>query len=184
MQPIDLFYTLSREHKRLNSFVYGKAYEKGAGNNKYPLAWLDDPVTGNTAGPQPSAPLAQIQWICNVDFLGIPNNDADVINVQAAAFAVGLSFAEQINKTRHVNKYFAAGFNFISLREYYDDNAAGYRFTFTLQEANPVDLCADDFDPAKVFTDISPLPAFNTIASEGCAVFTDKPGLPNFSVTP
>lgn len=168
MQIVNIFYDLARQHKKIKSFVYGKSYEKGAGNNIYPLVWLDDPIYGNSV----KKPI--VQYTVNVDFLGIPANDEDVIAVQTAALNAGLAFNE---KLEGVERY-----SFLSLRDYYDDKAAGFRFTFTINKANPVDRCADEFEPDKQFTKVENLPDFKTDNPNGCAVFSNKKGLPNFTI--
>lgn len=178
MQIVNLFYEIARQHKLVKGFRYGKSYEKGAGSDIYPLVWLDDPILGQSASPN------TVRLTVNVDFLGIPKDDADVVAVQTAAYLVGLSFNEKI---KELNAAFATkdkteSFNFITLRNYYDDDAAGVRFTFTLIGPNPSDLCVDYFDPDKQLEKLKPLPEFKTDNPNGCAVFSDKPGLPNFEV--
>lgn len=176
MQIVNFFYELARQHKRIKGFNYDKSYDKGAGNDAYPLVWLDDPIYGQSVGTN------VVQYTCNVDFLGLPKDEAEVPTVQAEAFLVGLTFAEKIKLIRNVTGFSVERFNFISLRDYYDDNAAGFRFTFTINQANPVDRCAEDFDPEKQFNKIDALPDFKTDNPDGCAVFSDKKGLPNFKV--
>lgn len=181
MLIVDFYYMIARENLRIKSFTYGKAYAKGAGSGRYPMIWLDDPIYGQTAAANRYNALT---WTTNVDILGVPLNDEDVIAVQNAAFLIGVGIAERakaINKTTGIT---IEGFTFTSLRDYYDDKAAGYRFTYTLSQPNPVDRCADDYDPDKVFTNPSPLPSFVVDAPDGCAIFNDHAGLPNFSVAP
>lgn len=181
MQIIDLFAELSRQHLSINSFVYGKAYEKGPGNNVYPLVWLDDPVQ---FGSIDNGEIAKaLRYTANVDFLGLPADKTEIAAVQDAAFTVGLNFIEKIKETRAALGFGLEGFNGITLSDYYDDDAAGVRFTFTLTAGNPVDRCAEVFDPEKIFTKTSPLPNFLADNPEGCAVFNEKGGLPNFSLT-
>lgn len=178
MQIVNFLYELARQHKRINSFVYGKAYTKGAGNNIYPLFWLDDPVSGRADGDN------VLTWSVNMDVLGIPATALEVEAVQSAAFDAMLTTFEKIKELRRAGtSLFSMGdFNFISLRDYYDDKAAGFRFSFTITQANPVNRCAEDFDPAKQFVKTDALPNFETDVPEGCAVFNDKNGLPNFKL--
>lgn len=176
MQTIDTFYELARQHKLIKSFKYGKPGEKGAGSDIYPLVWLDDPISGQSMnGPR------VLRHAANVDILGIPANDAEVATVQTTAFLVGLSFIEQF---KNVNAGLSSieSFSYITLREYYDDLAAGVRFSFVLTGANPINICGDFFDPTKVFEIAQLLPNFNTDNPDGCAVFNDKPTLPNFTI--
>lgn len=174
MQIVDFFYDLARQHDLIKAFYYGKAYDKGAGNSIYPLVWFDDPLSFRSAGNT-------IQYTVNIDFLGQPVNDADVMAVQTAAFNVGLSFREKIKKQYGRIDFSVSDFNGLTLRDYYDDNAAGVRFTFNVIQANPVDRCADNFDPAKQFPLTDPLPDFAVDNPTGCAVFGGDV-LPNFEI--
>lgn len=174
MQIVDTIYELARTNKLIKGFRYAKPSEKGAGSDSYPLVWLDDPISGQTTSGPPNK-LAVLRQTINVDFLGIPADDADVLAVQTAAYLTGLSFAEKL-------KDGLDSFTWLSLREYYDDNAAGIRFTFYLTGANPVNRCGDFFDPAKQF-DVTPLlPKFLVNNPDGCAIFNDKGTLPNFTL--
>lgn len=175
MQIVDFFYELARQHKRINGFIYGKSYEKGAANEAHPLMWLDDPVYGQSVN-------RAIRYTVNVDILGIPETDKEVADVQTGAFNVGLSIAERIRQTRDKSGYTIDDFSFLSLRDYYDNNAAGFRFTYTIVQANPVDRCADDFDPDRAFPEREALPVFEVDNPDGCAIFNDKTGLPNFKI--
>lgn len=178
MQIVNLFFELARQHLYIKGFRYGKTYEKGAGSDIYPLTWVDDPINGQSAND------ATLRHIVNVDFLGIPKDNAEVEAVQSAAYLAGLSFKEKIRELNRKGdiKENVESFGYITLRDYYDDNAAGCRFTFTLIGPNPVNRCADYFDPAKKLDKSKPLPDFKTDNPNGCAVFNDKKGLPNFSI--
>jgi hypothetical protein len=177
MQIVDFFYELARQHASVKAFKYGKPSDKGAGNDAYPLVWLDDPILGQTTGTG-----ATVQYTVNVDFLDIPKVESEVKTKQAAALLTGLDFVERIKQVRSTSGFSVERFSFITLRDYYDDNAAGVRFTFGINQANPVNKCAENFDPEKVFPSVSALPSFDVDAADGCVVFTDKKGLPTFDV--
>lgn len=181
MQIVDFFYNIAQQNLRIKSFRYGRQAAKGAGSDAYPMMWLDDPISGGVAR---EGNLGALQYTVNLDVLGIPTDDDDVPIVQAAAFLIALGVPERAKVIYKTAGITFVSFNFISVREYYDDKAAGYRFTYVLSAASPVDRCADDYDPTKVFTNVSPLPSFSTDAPDGCAVFSDHVGLPNFSVAP
>jgi hypothetical protein len=177
MQIVDFFYELARQHASVKAFKYGKPSDKGAGNDVYFLVWLDDPLLGQTTGTG-----ATIQYTVNIDFLDIPKNDGEVKTKQAAALLVGLDFVERIKQVRQTSGFSVDRFSFITLRDYYDDNAAGVRFTFAVNQANPVNKCAENFDPEKAFPSASALPSFEVDSADGCVIFTDKTGLPSFQV--
>lgn len=175
MQIVNLFYELARQHRSIKGFFYGKAYEKGAANEAHPLLWLDDPISGQSVNNA-------LSYTCNVDILGIPKDEGEVLAVQSSAFQVGLGLAERIDAFTSVAGFRLNGYSFVSLRDYYDNSAAGFRFTYTLIQANPVDRCADAFDPSKELSAAQSLPSFNVEHPGGCAVFNDKAGLPNFTL--
>lgn len=179
MQIVNIFYELARTHNKIKGFAYGPRQDQGAGNDFYPLVWVDDPLTGRNAGGER---FRVLNYTVNVDFLGMPANESEVLAVQAQAYKVGLSFAERLRETRAATGFSVDGFSFVSLRRYYDDLAAGYRFTFNLIQANPVELCVDDFDPGKTLGSINSLPDFKTDDATGCAVFSDYKGLPDFKL--
>lgn len=175
MQIVNFFHELARQHKQINGFIYGKGYEKGAANEAHPLMWLDDPIYGQTINNA-------VVYTVNVDILGIPENEAETLAVQSAAFAVGLELAERIKQTKVTTGISVGDLSFLSLRDYYDNKAAGFRFTYTVTTAKPVDRCADNFDENKEFLKVEALPDFSVENPNGCAVFSDKTGLPNFKM--
>lgn len=176
MQIINFIYELAAQHKKIKSMYYGKAYEKGAGNHTYPFLWLDDPILGRSAG------ASGIAWTLNIDLLGLPTGPADVQNVQAEAFTAGLALIQRIKDTFPAHRISVDNYSFISLSEYYDDAAAGYRFTLQVTQANPLNICLEYFDPLKTFPVTSALPNFLVDNPTGCAVFSDSEALPNFEL--
>lgn len=176
MEIVNIFYELARQHKQMRGFRYGKGSDKGAGTDSYPLTWVDDPLSGS------SSPENVMRYTVNVDILGIPTDDADVLAVQSAALMAGLSYREQIKEMGQAVGYRVESLTFLSLREYYDDNAAGFRFTYNVITKNPLDICVEHYDPTKQISRENPLPDFQTENPTGCTVFNDKPGLPNFTV--
>lgn len=174
MEIVNAFYELARQHKQIKGFRYGKTSDKGAGTDNYPLTWVDDPIQGQSQADN------VLTYIVNVDILGLPENEDDVLAVQTAAFKVGLSYREQLREIQNVTGLRVSSISFISLRQYYDDNAAGYRFTYMVVSSNPLDRCEINYDPNKELSRDNPLPDFKTENPTGCAIFNNKKGLPNF----
>ena len=180
MGTVDTFRELARHHIALNAFYYGRAYEKGFGEELHPLLWLDDPITGRSAGPNNNA----ISVTVNFDVLGLPKdskNDKDVERIQDAAMYTALSLLEKIGEDPFA-ALSVAGWTWITLRDYYDNNAAGVRFTVELTAANPAALCDNPFDPDKDFSTGRTLPDFNVDHASGCEVFNDGKVFPDFTL--
>lgn len=171
----NLFFHLARTHKTMRAFRYDRNAAKGAGTDLYPLTWLDDPVLASADGPQ----LNVLRYTVNVDILEKPTKERTVEAIQQAAILTGLEYRERI---RDFYGPQVEEFSFVTLRNYYDDNAAGARFTYQLSGINFVDLCAEPFDENKKFTEVHRLPQFDANDASGCAVFNDKPKLPNIKI--
>ena len=184
MYIVDLLRELARQNTRLNAFYYGAAQEKGFGKELHPLMWVDDPFQGNADGPT----LNVLQTSVNVDILGIPKDDKDnrdIERIQAAAFATGLDVLEKLRKLEDETRFEVLTWSYITLRNYYDNKAAGIRFTITFQAPNPADLCGDPFDPDKQFPERNnPFPVFEVDGATGCAVFNDGKTFPDFTTEP
>jgi len=174
MEIVNLFYNLARQHKDVKGFIYGLKTANGAGNEAFPLTHLDDPILGQGGDGN------TLTYTCNVDITDIPAGALTVQAAQEAAFKIGLSYVERLKLVQ--NGYKISRYSFITLKEYYDNDAAGMRFTYNVVAANPANRCADDFDPTKNFPEFSAFPDFKTDHPEGCAVFTEKNGLPDFKI--
>ena len=175
----DLIYKMAREHKAVKGFYFGRAELKGAGTDAYPLVWLNDPISGSNANGREILRLN-----ANVDILGIPANEADVARVQHLAFFIGIEFAEQIRRTsKPTGVLNTMTYDWITLSNYTDDKASGVRFTYRLDALNPIDLCADMFDPDKQLDSPAGLPNFKTDNPSGCAVFSKQGVLPDFKLS-
>lgn len=172
MQIVNFYYELARQNKRVNGFIYNAAYNKGIGHEAHPLVWLDDPITGRQADAQGAVQ----EWTVNMDVLGIPKNEAQVEAVQSEMFSIGLSIIEKARQVRKqfVRSFAISSYTFVSLRNYYDNDAAGFRFTMTVTAPNPVNICADDYDPDKQLLNPDGLPDFSTDNPSGCAIFSSS----------
>lgn len=177
MQIIDIFYNLAKQHKNIRAFKYGKGYEKGAGHDLYPLVWVDDPIMANNINA-----FGILNYTLNFDVLDIPTKEEEVPDIQTSAMLTGMSFAQRISEINATELVNIKSYSFLTLRDYYDDNAAGVRFTFNLTAPVPLDLCEEAFIGGKEFENIQDLPEFRTDNARGCAIFSDKEGLPKFEI--
>ena len=174
MDVINLFFELARQHIQLKGAYYGKAYGKGAGNSAYPLIWVDDPIRGRAINNA-------MQYTVNVDFLDLPVEESQTATVQKNMQAVALSFIEKIKQERP-GKFSVDSYDWLTLSDYYDDDAAGQRFTFVMYGPNLTARCIDNFDPDKTLGPSDNLPDFLTENPQGCVIFDKGPGLPKFVV--
>lgn len=161
MRIVDLLHEQARQHEAVRGFAYGKTYEKGGEGIAYPLVWVDDPVYVQSVNQS-------LRYTVNFDILGLPGKKGDAAAVQDAAQAVGLDIMERLKQIRNDTGYHPDGFSAVSLRDYYDDNAAGWRFTAYFIAANPVPRCAEHFNPDKRLSSVD--------------TFQGKTYLPNFSL--
>lgn len=175
---VNTFRELARTCLRIKGFQYYGHSQRGAGSEVYPLLVLDDPITANVVGNT-------LQWVCNADILGIPDSDKDedIEAIQESALSVALSIYNRlVSNGRQLYGFTAIGLSLVSLRGYDDNNAAGYRATYTLSSANPSDRCLADWDTDKKLETPNAYPNFSTDDAEGCAEFINGTVLPNFKV--
>lgn len=172
---VDLFRCQAREHKVIQSFYYNRNYELGAGNEKHPLLWLEDPVMGHNQ---------QNVFVNTLNFsiLFIPQEGANIIDLQNLAFSVGLNILERIKQNTDNEVSVLPDWSYITLRNYYDNNACGCRFTINLIQRNMQDLCLieEQFDIDKQIEENKALNDFDINVSGGCETFVKK--LPVFDL--
>ena len=167
---IDIFYTQARQHKSLKAFYYNRNYELGSGKDLYPLLWLEDPLTGHNRGNVFSNSV-------NFSVLLLPDKEHSVAGLQSLAFSIGLNIIERIKK--HGNDLGISvqpDWSYLTLSNYYDDNACGCRFSVNFTQANMQNLCLIDeqFDADKQFEEAGALKSFDVSPANTCEVFTDK----------
>lgn len=172
---IDLFRTQAREHKSIKSFYYNRNYELGSGNEQHPLFWLEDPLMGRN---QDNTFVSTV----NFSILFIPTLDLDIEPLQNLAFSAGLNIIERIKLNERDKVSVLPSWSFITLRDYYDNNSCGCRFTVDLLQRNMQNLCLieDQFDVLKQLSDSSILPSFEVSVAQNCETFVNK--LPVFDL--
>lgn len=173
---INIFRQQAKEHKLIRAFYYNRNYELGSGKDMYPLFWLEDPVRGYNKDNT---------FLNSVDFsiLFLPSTEESVSHLQNLAFSTGLNIIERIKK--HGNTLgisILTNWDYMTVRDYYDDNAAGCRFSVTFTQMNMQNLCLIDeqFDPEKEFDKHSPIKEFDITPANNCEVFTNK--FPDFDL--
>lgn len=85
----------------------------------------------------------------NIDIIGQPKDDTQILEVQNDAFQVGAEIIAYIERDLTYKGLLSIyDFDFLSISHFTDDNSAGQRLTLELVVPNPVNLCIldDNFD--------------------------------------
>lgn len=172
---VEVFRKQAREHKTIRSFYYNRNYEIGSGNETHPLFWLEDPISGHNQ---------QNIFTNNLNFsiLFVPQQNEDILFLQNLAFSIGLNILERIKLDKQSPITILPTWTYLTLREYYDNNTCGCRFSVELIHRNMQNLCLIDeqFDNNKEFDKNQPLDSFEVSVSNSCETFVNK--LPVFDL--
>ena len=173
---LTIFRKQAQQHKTIKAFYYNRSYEQGTGKETYPLLWLEDPLYGRNQDNV---------FINSVSFsvLFLPQSTEMISQMQNLAFSIGLNIIERIKKTPDCGISIRPDWTYTTLRNYYDDNACGCRFSINFTQVNMQNMCLieEQFSTDKKFdakTDL--LPDFDLQKAEGCEVFAHK--LPDFDI--
>lgn len=187
-----IFQRLSQQHKLIKSFYYNRTYKIGSGNEPHPLLWLEDPIFIRTSGNNDNI----IDMDINFSVLLIPNEDLDFKECQELAYSTGHNIIEFIKKYKPLEIQVKKGTETaLTLQHYYDNNTAGCRFSVTLEDVNPANICLldehfnlgafncdfnDDFLKYCNDKEESALKEFDIDPANNCVTFVDK--LPEFNI--
>lgn len=172
---IEMFRRQAREHKSIRSFYYNRNYEIGSGNEVHPLFWLEDPIMGrNNANTFTNT--------VNFSILFVPKEDAEIAHFQDMAFSIGLNILERIKHDHTIDVTILPSWSYLTLRNYYDNNACGCRFTVEFIQRNMQNLCLieEQFDSLKDFDADRVLNDFELKTTNACETFVNK--LPVFDL--
>ncbi len=172
---IDTFRKQAREHKTIKAFYYNRNYEKGSGKEIYPLLWLEDPIAGQNVENI-------FRSSANFSVLFVPSANDNVEELQNMAFSIGLNIVERIKADRKSPIAIQPDWTYLLLRNYYDDDACGCRFSVNFTQRNMQNLCLieEQFDAEKEFEVKQGLAQFAISPNNSCEVFTNK--LPQFDL--
>ncbi len=172
---LNIFRQQARQHKTIKAFYYNRNYELGSGNETHPLFWLEDPITGRN---QDNVFTNSV----NFSILFLPSTEESVQHLQNLAFSIGLNIIERIKKDRASGITIRPDWTYTTLRNYYDNNACGCRFSVNFTQVNMQNLCLIDeqFDVDGVFGEEKPLNDFDVSPLGSCDVFAHK--LPDFDI--
>lgn len=133
------------KHIAVKSYKYqNKTLINAQGNNRYIQFIIE-----NTPYFQFIKTANVYTLTINIDILGFPKGEADVLDVQNMCFQVGnevLAYIKGDYKYKGILSIYDWDFLFVT--HFSDDSASGVRLTLELVVPNPIDLCTfmDNFD--------------------------------------
>ena len=166
---LDIFRNQARQHKAIRAFYYNRNYETGSGKDIYPLLWMEDPIYGRN---QDNTFTNSV----NFSILFVPKKGEAVSELQHLAFSIGLNIIERIKRNKDIEISIQPDWTYLTLSNYYDDNAAGCRFSVNFVQRNMQNLCLIDeqFDQDKQFEESEELPDFIIDPASSCELFLNK----------
>ncbi|WP_029902369.1 hypothetical protein [Prevotella sp. 10(H)] len=172
---LKIFRQQAQEHKTIKAFYYNRNYELGSGKETHPLFWLEDPVTGRNQDNVFSNSV-------NFSVLFLPSTEESVQHLQNLAFSIGLNIIERIKKNPACGISIRPDWTYTTLRNYYDNDACGCRFSVNFTQVNMQNLCLIDeqFEEGKQFEEDSKLNDFEVSPVNNCEIFVHK--LPDFDI--
>lgn len=172
---LDIFRQQAQQHKTIKAFYYNRNYELGSGNESHPLFWLEDPIYGRN---QDNVFVNSISF----SILFLPSTEESVSHLQNLAFSIGLNIIERIKKNAESGITIRPDWTYTTLRNYYDNNCCGCRFSVNFTQVNMQNLCLIDeqFDNDKVFDKNDMLNNFDMATDGVCEIFANK--LPEFDI--
>lgn len=172
---LQIFRQQAQQHKTIRAFYYNRNYELGSGKETHPLFWLEDPLTGRN---QDNVFTNSV----NFSILFLPTTEESVHHLQNLAFSIGLNIIERIKKNPDYGISIRPDWTYTTLRDYYDNNACGCRFSVNFTQINMQNLCLIDeqFGAENQFEDKSLLPDLDMFPANNCEVFVQK--LPDFDI--
>lgn len=185
---IRTFYNIAREHKLVRGFKYDRLSKgSGIGEENHPLVFLEDPIyVGDST-------LNDGSVRCTVNFDVVMTPQAfENYNVkqlspeecQTISHAIALNFVAFIKDMEHHYEDYddemyntsmkVLSYNFVTLRNWYDNNAAGVRCTMIITVDNPINYCdlEEHFNEDKEFDLGELLQPIDTNDAEGCVDVT------------
>lgn len=166
---IETFRKQAREHKSIKAFYHNRRYELGSGKDIYPLFWLECPINGRNRDNVFSSSI-------NFSILFTPDTKRKIEELQNLAFSIGLNILERIKQNRDAEISISPDWTYTTLREYYDDNAIGCRFSVNITHRNMQNLCLinEQFDESGEFSKNKPLKDFDIKPANNCETFVNK----------
>lgn len=195
---IRTFYNIARSHKLVRQFKYDRLSKgSGVGEENHPLVFLEDPIyIGDSTLNE-----GTVRCTVNFDVVMTPQafenfniKQLSAEECQSVAHSIALNFVaklkdinnnyEEYDDDEYNTSIKVVSYSFMTLRNWYDNNAAGVRCTMVISVANPVNYCDLDehFSEEKEFDLGELLQPVDTDGAQGCIDVTFDYKLPKITL--
>lgn len=181
---IRTFYNISREHVLVRQFKYDRLSKgSGIGEENHPLVFLEDPIYVSDSTLNDGS----VRCTVNFDVVMTPQafenynrRQLTPEECQTVAHSIALNFVaklkdisnnyEEYDEDEYNTSIRVVSYSFMTLRNWYDNNASGVRCTMIISLDNPINYCDLDehFNPDKEFDMGDLLQPINTDDAQGC----------------
>lgn len=195
---IRTFYNIAKEHKLVRQFKYDRLSKgSGIGEENHPLVFLEDPIYVSDSTLNDGS----VRCTVNFDVVMTPQafenynrRQLTPEECQTVAHSIALNFVaklrdisnnyENYDENEYNTSIKVISYSFITLRNWYDNNAAGVRCTMVISVDNPINYCdlEEHFDPDKEFDLNELLQPINTDDAQGCYDVSFDYKLPKFTL--
>lgn len=175
---VNTFYRLAKQHKLIKTFVYNQVSKlQGIGGEKHPLFFLEDSILVSQSNINDGMSQVQVNFEVLLTPQFLENYDVEqptVEDCQNLAYHIALNIIAKMREEYNDgdSDIYPNSYSFITLRNYYDNAAAGVRCSLNLKVRNDISFCDLDehFDENKEFEVekyLSDIKTDNPISCEG-----------------
>ena len=169
-QIINYIGSVALKHKAVNTFKYQKRSLINQQNNN---AYMEVVIEDNSY-------LQQIithnifTMTTNINILGFPKNDKEILDVQSVAMQIAVEIMAYIEQDpTFLGQLSIHDYDILLVSHFTDDDAAGVRLSLELVLPNPINLCTymDNFDEE---TDIIEKPTLDLTQADKAVLSDNK----------
>jgi hypothetical protein len=181
---IRTFYNVAREHKLVRQFKYDRLSKgAGIGEENHPLVFLEDPIYVSDSTLNDGSVRCTVNFDVVMTPQAFENYNSRQLSpeeCQTVAHAIALNFVAKLkdieknydlyDENEYNTSIHVLSYSFVTLRNWYDNNAAGVRCTMVISVDNPIDYCdlEEHFNPEKEFDLGELLQPIDTDGAAGC----------------
>lgn len=186
---VNTFFQIAKEHKLVRSFRYDKlSKSQGTGEENYPQVFLEDSILIDNSTTTGGTSLLTLNFDVTMTPQAFNNFNVRQLSVeecQNVSMEIALNIIAKLRDMQlHYDEYddddlvqmSVERWNFLTLRNWYDNDCAGVRCTLICSIQNEINFCdlEEHFDPNKEFDLGELLSDIDTDSANSCINFTYK----------